>query len=131
MRKIIVWSYLLPDIQKRNILAYEELGIYKILSDVKEPEIYPRFVDEVLGNLIEYDEKNGTDYVKLLEIFFMKECNIVETAKATFCHKNTMAYKINKIKDIMGLDITKNKTRAKIMVAYYIIRARIGLPDAK
>lgn len=116
---------------KKNILAYEELGIYKILSDVKEPEIYPRFVDEVLGNLIEYDEKNGTDYVKLLEIFFMKECNIVETAKATFCHKNTMAYKINKIKDIMGLDITKNKNRAKIMVAYYIIRARIGLPDAK
>ena len=25
----------------RNLLSYDELGIYKILADVKEEEIYP------------------------------------------------------------------------------------------
>ena len=116
---------------EKNILVYDELGIYKILSDVKEPEIYPRFVKETLGSLIDYDKNCGTDYVKLLEIFFQNECNIVETAKATFCHKNTMAYKINKIKEILGYDIIKNENRVKIMVAYYIIRAGIGFRDIK
>lgn len=110
----------------KNILCYKELGIYKILSDVKEVEVYPEFVRETLGKLIDYDDKNGTDYIRILEAFFKNECNILDTSKAMFCHKNTMAYKINKIKEILGYDITKNENRMKIMVSFYIIKSGIG-----
>ena len=34
----------------KNFLVYDELGIYKILTDIKDPGIYPDFVEEVLGN---------------------------------------------------------------------------------
>lgn len=110
----------------KNILCYKELGIYKILSDIKEEEIYPEFVKETLGKLMDYDEENGTDYVEILEAYFKNECNIVETSKALYCHKNTMAYKINKIKEVLGYDITSNENRMKIMVSFYIMRSRIG-----
>ena len=110
----------------KNILCYKELGIYKILSDIKEEEIYPEFVKETLGKLMDYDEENGTDYVEILEAYFKNECNIVETSKALYCHKNTMAYKINKVKEVLGYDITSNENRMKIMVSFYIMRSRIG-----
>lgn len=111
---------------QKNILSYEELGVYKILSDVKETGIYPEYIQEILGKLIEYDENNSTDYVRILEAYFDNECSIVHTAQALFCHKNTLAYKINKIKEILGYDILSNENRMKIMLSFYIMRLGTG-----
>lgn len=104
----------------KNLLDYEGLGVYKILADVKEPEIYPAFVQETLGELLKYDRENGTEYIKILEAYFENECNIINTAAALYCHKNTLAYKLNKIKDILRYDILSNENRTKIMLSFYI-----------
>lgn len=105
-----------------GIQDYDELGIYKILSDVGDPDVYMGFVEETLGSLLRYDEENGTDYVQILATYFENECSGIQTASALFFHKNTMTYKLNKIKEILGYDILKNKNRVKIMVSLYIIR---------
>lgn len=110
----------------KNMLIYEELGVYKLLADSKESALYPAFVQEVLGTLIDYDRKNNTDYVKILEAFFENECSVVYTAKALYCHKNTLAYKMNKIKEVLGYDILSNENRTKIMLAFYIMRLGTG-----
>lgn len=106
----------------RNMLSYDNLGIYKILADVKEAEIYPEFVNETVGELIKYDRENHTDYMDILEVYFENECSTVHTAKALYCHKNTLAYKLEKLKKILGYDILKNENRVKVMVALYILR---------
>ena len=105
-----------------NLLSYDELGIYKILADVKEESIYPAFVQETLGRLMEYDKEKKTKYMKVLEVYFENDCSIVHTAQALYCHKNTLSYKLEKIKKILGYDILANKNRAKIIVAIYILR---------
>ena len=103
-------------------MYYDELGIYKILADIKEPSIYPEFVKETLGALIEYDQMKHTEYMKILRAFFENDCSIMYTAQALYCHKNTLSYKLDKIKKILGYDILKNENRVKIMVAIYILR---------
>lgn len=106
----------------KNILIYEELGVYKILANVKESSIYPTFVQETLGRLMDYDREEGTEYMKILEAYFENECSILYTSKALYCHKNTLAYKVNKIKEILGYDILSNENRTKIMLSIYILR---------
>lgn len=105
----------------KNLLCYDELGIYKLLADVKEPAIYPDFVEETLGTLIAHDEKKGTEYMKVLKSFFENDCCILKTSKALYCHKNTLNYKMNSIKEILGYDIMSNKNRTRIMMAFYIL----------
>ncbi len=107
-----------------NILVYEELGMYKILSDLKHPELGELFVREVLGELLAYDRKNGTGYLEILEAFFENDCSILYTSRAIYCHKNTLNYKMNKIKDILGYDIMSNENRTRIMVALYFMKIR-------
>lgn len=107
---------------RTNLLCYDELGIYKILADVKEETIYPAFVQETVGALMEYDKKNHTEYMKVLEEYFENDCSIMYTAQALYCHKNTLSYKLDKIKKILGYDILKNENRVKIMVSIYILR---------
>lgn len=110
---------------EKNILAYEELGVYKILSDLRHPELGEGFIDEVLGRLIQYDEENGTDYLEILKAFFENDCSVLHTAKAVYCHKNTLNYKMNKVKEILGYDIMSNGNRTRIMVALYFMKMRI------
>ena len=109
-----------------NVVSYNELGVYKLLADQKEEEIYPEFVEETLGVLIKYDEENGTDYLEILIAYFENECSIINTARSLYCHKNTMTYKINKIKEIMGCEILDNENRMKIMIAIHIMKMGIG-----
>ena len=111
----------------RNFLAYDELGIYKILTDVKETAIYPDFVREVLGRLQEYDRAHRTEYMKLLKAYFENDCSTVRAAEALYCHKNTLTYKLNKIKEVLGYDILSNENRVRIMVAFYILQ--LGTAD--
>lgn len=107
-----------------NILAYEELGVYKILSDLRHPEIGESFINEVLGKLIRYDGENGTNYLEILKAFFENDCSILYTSRAIYCHKNTLNYKMNKVKEILEYDIMSNENRARIMVALYFMKMR-------
>ncbi len=107
---------------RNNFLAYDELGIYKILTNVRDEHICPAFMEEVLGKLIEYDKKHHTEYVEILYRYFENDCSTQNTARAIYCHKNTLTYKLNKIKEILGYDILANKNRVKIMTAFYIYR---------
>ncbi|MGF0034153.1 PucR family transcriptional regulator [Bariatricus sp. SGI.154] len=110
----------------KNLLSYDELGIYKLLADVKEKSIYPAFVQETLGKLMEYDKEQETNYMEILEAYFENECSIIHTSQALYCHKNTLTYKLNKIKEVLGYDILSNENRTKIMVAIYILRLGTG-----
>ena len=105
---------------------YDELGIYKILTDIKDPGIYPDFVEEVLGKLVVYDKEQGTDYMKILRAYFENDCSTICTAKALYCHKNTLTYKLNTIKEVLGYDILNNENRVRIMVAFYILQLGTG-----
>lgn len=107
-----------------NILVYEELGVYKLLSDLRHPELGESFIKEVLGALIQYDERNGTDYIEILKAFFENDCSILHTSQSIYCHKNTLNYKMNKVKEILGYDIMSNENRARIMVALYFMKMR-------
>ncbi len=111
---------------EKNILIYEELGIYKLLADRKEEEIYPEFVEETLGKVIQYDQEHDTDYLKILIAYFENECSIINTARSLYCHKNTMTYKINKIKEIMDCEILDNENRMKIMVSIHLMKLGKG-----
>jgi sugar diacid utilization regulator len=107
-----------------QILCYDELGVYKMLSNLKEPGLGDQYIEEVLGELILFDKNNQTDFVHILQVFFENECSILMASKALYCHKNTLTYKLNKIKDILGYDILANEKRMAIMLAFHLLKMR-------
>lgn len=114
---------LIEKLQNVTMLCYDELGVYQILSDAKEPTIlYPSFVKNTLGSLYEYDQKHRTDYMDILKLFFENDCSITQTANATYYHQNTLKYKVKAIKEILGYDIMSNENRVKIMLSLYLLQ---------
>ena len=78
------------------------------------------FYDKILGDLVFYDKVNNTDYVEILINYFENNCRVVETANALYIHRNTMNYKINKIEEILDINLSDIGDRSKIYIALMI-----------
>ncbi len=102
-------------------MRYSDTGIYKLLMAVDDKSSLREYYSECLGKLIAYDEENNTDYMSTLRCYLDNESSIAEVAKLTFVHRNTVNYKIKKIKEILECDLTQ-KDKLKLTLAFSIER---------
>lgn len=107
--------------EKQNISksSYRNLGLYQLLIEVEETQVLKRFYEETLGKLEDYDEKNKTDYLSTLKYYLYNSASVQEVAKKTYVHRNTINYKIKKIKEILQCDISY-EDGLKLILALYI-----------
>lgn len=98
-------------------IRYSEVGIYRLLLGIENKDIIKEFHDDIIGDLEIYDEVNNTDYVELLISYFENNCKINETAKSLYIHRNTVNYKINKIEEILDLNLSDIGDKSKIYLS--------------
>lgn len=53
---------------------------------------------------------NDSETLATLETFFSLDCNVSETAKRLFIHRNTLVYRLDKIKQEIGYDVRQFKS---------------------
>lgn len=104
-------------------LSYSEIGLYKLLFSVKE-ELLEEYYAETLGRLQSYDHMNETDYLYFLKKYFELGCSIQDAAAELHLHRNSVAYKLRKIEEIIKLSVNAPYDRTKIMVALMIQEIR-------
>ncbi|SCH84521.1 PucR family transcriptional regulator [Romboutsia sp. 1001713B170207_170306_H8] len=112
-------------IRNNNVhIRYSEVAIYRLLLGMDNKDIIKEFHDETIGDLEVYDKVNNTDYVELLISYFENNCKINETAKSLYLHRNTVNYKINKIEEILDLNLDdigdKSKIYLSLMIRYLL-----------
>ncbi|WP_264737661.1 helix-turn-helix domain-containing protein [Cytobacillus firmus] len=57
-----------------------------------------------------------------LENFFINNLNLTETSKAMFIHRNTLIYRMEKIKEILNTDLKHSEELLRIQIALKIFR---------
>jgi Regulator of polyketide synthase expression len=100
-------------------MYYEGIGVYKLLASVKSPEVLKEFYNEVLLPLETFDLENGTDYMQTLHSYLEHNTSVKEVAEIAGVHRNTVNYKIRKIKELLKCEIN-NESSLKLMLAFYI-----------
>lgn len=103
----------------RPFIKYSESGIYRLLMAAEDKNSLTEYYYDCLGVLIEYDEKNKTDYTETLRLYLENDSSIAEVAKLTFVHRNTVNYKIKKIKEILKCELSQSD-KLRLMLAYAI-----------
>ncbi|MEA4971672.1 MAG: PucR family transcriptional regulator ligand-binding domain-containing protein [Candidatus Metalachnospira sp.] len=102
-----------------EFMRYSDTGIYKLLMAIDDKSNLRDYYNECLGALLEYDVKNGTDYISTLRCYLENESSIAEVAKLTYVHRNTVNYKIKKIKEILNCDLSQSD-KLKLTLAFCI-----------
>ena len=102
--------------RKEKFNRYADMGYYKILM-AADRESLRDYCRECLDALKEHDEKNGTDYVETLRLYLENNSSVTAVAELTFVHRNTVNYKIKKIKEILGCELDQSD-KLRLMLAF-------------
>ncbi len=88
-----------------RVLAFSDLGVYRLLVRLREtPELWA-FYRETLSKLADYDQRQGADLIKTLDAYFNHLGNLRATSEALHVHRNTLLYRLERIKEISGMDL--------------------------
>lgn len=99
------------------VLAWEGLGIYRILSSLDDVSALERLVAEQLGVLLEHDAERGSQLVETLHHYLETGGSPAATAKALFVHASTVKYRLARIREVGNYDLSKPATRFSLQLA--------------
>ena len=77
-------------------------------------------LNETLRPLMEYDQHHDSNYVETLEAYLKYNGSIQEVSEATFTHRNTVIYRMNNIRRILGCKLETVEERTPYLLAFYI-----------
>jgi DNA-binding PucR family transcriptional regulator len=91
--------------QPAGVTTYDSLGIYRILAGGQHNAEVEGFVREWLGPLLDYDDAHGAELVKTLSTYLECGGNYDETADGLAIHRSTLRYRLQRIREVSGLDL--------------------------
>jgi sugar diacid utilization regulator len=105
-------------------LAFEQTGAYRLLLSAmsENPDELQRFYSETVEPLVAYDEQYETDLVLTLETFLEADGNVAGTAQRLFTHRHTIYYRLERIRELCGLDVSSSDGREKLSLGLKSMR---------
>jgi len=105
-------------------------GTYRLLFRVlaSHPEEVRSFYEDTVAPIVRYDDQYRTDLVGTLESYLDQNCNMNATAAAIYAHRHTVAYRLERVKELTHLDPMLSEDRERLglgLKAYRIIAPRL------
>jgi DNA-binding PucR family transcriptional regulator len=112
-------------------LAFEQTGAYRLLLSAmsENPSELQRFYAETVEPLVAYDEQYETDLLLTLETFLEADGNVAGTAQRLFTHRHTIYYRLERVRELSGLDVSSSDGREKLSLGLKAMRV-LGIPTA-
>ncbi|MBS1879625.1 MAG: helix-turn-helix domain-containing protein [Actinobacteria bacterium] len=100
----------------RSILAFEDTGAYRLLLPAMsdDPGELERFYAETIQPLADYDEQYETELVTTVEAYLDNDGNVAATAKQLFTHRHTIRYRLERVRELCGHDVSSTEGREKL-----------------
>ena len=98
---------LVLDVLRRSDVPIAEdigTGTYRLLFRVlaSHPEEVRSFYEDTVAPIVKYDDQYATDLVGTLEAYLEQNCNMNATAAAIYAHRHTVAYRLERVKELTG-----------------------------
>jgi sugar diacid utilization regulator len=112
-------------------LAFEQTGAYRLLLSTmsENPAELQRFYGETVEPLVAYDEQYETELVVTLEAFLEADGNVAGTAQRLFTHRHTIYYRLERVRELSGHDVSSSDGREKLSLGLKAMRV-LGIASA-
>jgi DNA-binding PucR family transcriptional regulator len=105
-----------------NVFLYEELGVVRLLLGSGSDPDLQTFIEDVTGPLVAYDRDNDGSLVRTLRAFFDADCSQRAASEKLFVHHKTLRYRLERIKQLTGLDLSRHDDRMRADVALRLLQ---------
>jgi hypothetical protein len=104
---------------------FDDLLLYHFLRI--EPALVDRFVDQMLGPVIAYDQRRKGELIKTIDAYFSADGSVKLAGEALFAHPHTVTYRLKQIEKQTGWSLrdAEHKLRLQLALrAYRLAQAR-------
>ncbi|HEX2359458.1 MAG TPA: helix-turn-helix domain-containing protein [Solirubrobacterales bacterium] len=102
-------------------------GVYRLLfrALISDPEEVKSFYEDTVEPIVRYDTQYRSDLLGTLEEYLASDCNMNATARAIYAHRHTVAYRLDRVRELTGLDpaVTEDRERLGLGIKAYRILA--------
>jgi len=102
----------------KQIRLYDNINMEVFVNEIPET-IKEEFIDKIFKG---FTAEEISQWIELLEIFYKEEGSITQTAVKLSIHKNTLQYRLKKLKDQTGYDPRSIKYSSLYFIALYFYR---------
>lgn len=99
-----LYAEITSEVTNVSIKKFSDIGLYSVVLPYKDDIWMRSFYEGLTVPIKNYDAKYNTELFETAVIYFEKDGNIIDTAQALFIHKNTVRYRLDKIKEILDMD---------------------------
>jgi DNA-binding PucR family transcriptional regulator len=132
LRRALEEAELVLDVTAEGHAPEEDVGggTYRLLFRVlaSHPEEVKSFYEDTVAPVVRYDEQYSTDLIGTLEAYLGENCNMNATASAIYAHRHTVSYRLERIRELTGLNPMASEDRERLSLglkAYRIIAPRL------
>ena len=104
---------------ERTVVPYSELGIGRLIYQLPLP-MCRLFIKEIFGDLS--PDQLDEETVNTIDEFFANNLNVSEASRRLYIHRNTLAYRLNKIREKTGLDLQNFDDAITFKIALMVTR---------
>jgi sugar diacid utilization regulator len=98
-------------------VAFDDLGVHRLLAYVEDPAPVDGFIETWLGALLSYDRSKGSELVLTLTRYLEFGGNYAATAQNLAVHRSTLKYRLQRIREISGHELTEPDIRFNLELA--------------
>ena len=90
--------------KNKSVVHYSNLGFFQIFGEIDDVTELERYIPETLKKLYLYDDEHKGELITTLQMYLRNNQSIKKTADEMFVHYRTISYRLEKIKQISGIN---------------------------
>ena len=90
--------------KNKSVVHYSNLGFFQIFGEIDDVTELERYIPGTLKKLYLYDDEHKGELITTLQMYLRNNQSIKKTAGAMFVHYRTISYRLEKIKQISGIN---------------------------
>jgi PucR family transcriptional regulator, purine catabolism regulatory protein len=107
----------LSSFYKKSVIHYDEIGVLQLLVNLNDENKLRSFVYQQLGPLIEEDQAKASELLHTLKVFLENNCSKQVAAQKLFIVRQSLYYRLEKIKELLGENGMATENRLTLQVA--------------
>ncbi len=100
-----------------EVAGYEDLGAFQLLLSLQDDEALSSYCRSVLGPLEGGEGDYGEELARSLDLFIEHNGHWEKAASALYCHRHTLRYRIRRIEQLTGRDLSNARDRIEFWLA--------------
>ncbi|WP_170287544.1 PucR family transcriptional regulator [Aquibacillus halophilus] len=111
--------YIQQKTEASDVSFYEDLYVYRLISHLNKEKRLDEFIEDYIGTILRFDDEKNSQMFETLKVFLEVNGSKKDAAEKLFIVRQTLYYRIEKLKELLGDDFMQSNKRLAIEFAVH------------